>query len=381
MSLFEKCKRQLGGNESASTQSSLGESTYYDFNFQGRQGRLQRVDDDQVRLTIKLPDNYLTTDHFSYRVGRDGKLQPIKQGMSKGVILELGDYSHTNMTDVFNQVDKTVEIAPTVRYLGQEGIMSQNESGEPQFVAQRKFLPILGPAIMTVTNDQIRYDYRPTDDVLNRRILDPRPLEPVDLGMSDRINVKIGSPDYARKITVTYTFDEKPSKSDLEEILDHEKRGRVIADYYAPAVKDLWGMVVDKGQYTLYDADGQAQPIHGQPICHFTKPEKLGDPQYINFPHPKGREFAHSRATYQDWRLVFDTNSKPGETLTVSAPDMIYDRHITQDLRKLVSAVEHAVAQENGLLDFLDSHQATDYQPKTLLDLKDLDILSQGLEQ
>ena len=57
MSLFEKCKRQLGGNESASTQSSLGESTYYDFNFQGRQGRLQRVDDDQVRITIKLPDN------------------------------------------------------------------------------------------------------------------------------------------------------------------------------------------------------------------------------------------------------------------------------------------------------------------------------------
>lgn len=375
MSLFEKCKYSLGG------ENSSGKSTYYDFNFQGRQGRLQKVGDDQVRITIKLPDNYLTTDYFSYGVGPDGGLQPENQGMSKGIIVELGRYGHVNMTDLFNQVDKTVKIAPIVRYLGQEGIMSQNDSGEPQFVAQRKFLPILGPAIMTVTNDQICYEYRPTDDVLNRRILDPRPLESVDLGMGDRINVKIGSPDYARKIMVTYTFDEKPSTSDLKEILDHEKRGRAIADYYAPAVKDLWGMVVEKGQYTLYDADNQAQPIHGQPICHFTKPEKLGEMQYIDFPHPKGREFAHSRATYQDQRLVFDTNSESGETLTVSASDMIYDRHITQDLRKLVEAVEHAVAQENGLLDFLDSHQATDYQPKTLLDLKDLDILSQGLEQ
>ena len=183
MNLFEKCKYSLGGEESELTQSSSGRKNYYDFNFQGRQGRLQRVDDDQVRITIKLPENYMTTEHFSYRVGRDGKLQPIKQGMSKGVILELGDYSHTNMTDVFNQVDKTVKIAPTVRYLGQEGIMTQNELGEPQFVAQRKFLPALGPAIMTVTNDQIRYDYSPTDYFLTRESRERHPLESIDLGM------------------------------------------------------------------------------------------------------------------------------------------------------------------------------------------------------
>ena len=70
MSLFEKCKYSLGGEESELTQSSSGRKNYYDFNFQGRQGRLQRVDDDQVRITIKLPDNYLTTEHFSYRVGQ-----------------------------------------------------------------------------------------------------------------------------------------------------------------------------------------------------------------------------------------------------------------------------------------------------------------------
>ena len=163
MSLFEKCKYRLGVSESDLTQSSSGESTYYDFNFQGRQGRLQRVGHEQVRITIKLPDNYLTTDHFSYIVGQNGDLKPKTQGMSKGVILELGRYSHADMSDLFNQVNKTVKIAPTVHYLGQEGIMTQNELGEPQFVAQCKFLPALGPAIMTVTNDQIRYDYCPTD--------------------------------------------------------------------------------------------------------------------------------------------------------------------------------------------------------------------------
>lgn len=112
MSLFEKCKLQLGGTESVLTQSSSGRKNYYDFNFQGRQGRLQRVDDDQVRITIKLPDNYLTTNNFSYIVGQTGNLKPAKQGMSKGIILELGRYSHADMTDLFDQVDKTVKIAP-----------------------------------------------------------------------------------------------------------------------------------------------------------------------------------------------------------------------------------------------------------------------------
>ena len=116
-------------------------------------------------------------------------------------------------------------------------------------------------------------------------------------------------------------------------------------------------------------------------ICHFDKPEKLGDPQYFNFPHPKEREFAHGSATYQKGQLVFDPESQPNNMLTVKAPDMLHNQHVVRGLGDLVEAVEHAVAQENGLLDFLDSHQATDYQPKTLLDLKDLDILSQGLEQ
>lgn len=120
MSLFEKCKLQLGGTKSTLTQSTSGKSTYYDFNFQGRQGRLQQVDDDQVRITIKLPDNYLTTNNFSYIVGQTGNLKPTKQGMSKGIILELGRYSYTDMKDLFNEVDKTVKIAPTVRYLGQD---------------------------------------------------------------------------------------------------------------------------------------------------------------------------------------------------------------------------------------------------------------------
>lgn len=95
----------------------------------------------------------------------------------------------------------------------------------------------------------------------------------------------------------------------------------------------------------------------------------------------KGREFAHGSATYQKGQLLFDLESKPNEMLTVKAPDMLHDQHVVRGLGDLVEAVNHAVAQENGLLDFLDSHQATDYQPKTLLDLKDLDILSQGLEQ
>ena len=375
MNLFEKCKYSLGGGESSS-----GRKNYYDFNFQGRQGRLQRVDDDQVRITIKLPDNYLTTEHFSYRVGQTGKLQPTKQGMSKGIILELGRYSYDNMKDLFNEVDQTVKIAPIARYLGQEGIMTQNELGEPQFVAQRKFLPALGPAIMTVTNDQIRYDYSPTDYFLTCESRERHPLEPIDLGMGDGVDVKIGTLE-PEQITVVYTFDDKPTKDKLQTIMKHEAMGRAIADHYASAVTDLWGMVVEKGQYTLYDADNQAQPTHGRPICHFDKPEKLGDTQYFNFPHPKGREFAHGSATYQKGQLVFDPDSEPNEMLTVKAPDMLHDQHVVRGLDGLVEAVEHAVAQENGLLDFLDSHQATDYQPKTLLDLKDLDILSQGLEQ
>ena len=56
MSLFEKCKLQLGGTESALTQSSSGKSTYYDFNFQGRQGRLQQL----MMTKYVLPSNYLT---------------------------------------------------------------------------------------------------------------------------------------------------------------------------------------------------------------------------------------------------------------------------------------------------------------------------------
>ena len=375
MSLFEKCKYSLGGGENSS-----GKSTYYDFNFQGRQGRLQRVNDDQVRITIKLPDNYMTTEHFSYRVGRDGKLQPIKQGMSKGVILELGDYSHTNMTDVFNQVDKTVKIAPTVRYLGQEGIMTQNELGEPQFVAQRKFLPALGSAIMTVTNDQIRYDYSPTDYFLTCESRNRHPLESIDLGMGDGVDVKIGSLE-PEQITVVYTFDDKPTKDKLRTIMKHEAMGRAIADHYASSIDEIPGVVIRGGHYTLCETDAKGRIVRDKAICHFDKPEKLGDMQYFNFPHPKGREFAHGSATYQKGQLVFDPDSKPNEMLTVKAPDMLHNQHVVRGLGDLVEAVEHAVAQENGLLDFLDSHQATDYQPKTLLDLKDLDILSQGLEQ
>ena len=378
MSLFETCKRQLGGNESASTQSSSGESTYYDFNFQGRQGRLQRVDDDQVRITIKLPDNYLTTNNFSYIVGQTGNLKPTKQGMSKGIILELGRYSYADMKDLFNAVDKTVKIAPTVRYLGQEGIMAQNELGEPQFVAQRKFLPALGPAIMTVTNDQIRYDYNPTDYFLTS--LPHYSLEPIDLGMGDGVDVKTGTLEPGQ-ITVVYTFDDKPTKGKLQTIMQHEAMGRAIADHYASSVDEMPGVVIRGGHYTLCETDAKGRIVRDKAICHFDKPEKLGDMQYFNFPHPKGREFAHGSATYQKGQLVFDPESQPNEMLTVKAPDMLHNQHVVRGLGDLVEAVEHAVAQENGLLDFLDSHQATDYQPKTLLDLKDLDILAQGLEQ
>lgn len=375
MDLFEKCKYSLGGGENSS-----GKRTYYDFNFQGRQGRLQQADFDQVRITIKLPENYMTTEHFSYRVGRDGKLQPIKQGMGKGVILELGDYSHTNMTDVFNQVDKTVKIAPTVRYLGQEGIMTQNELGEPQFVAGRKFLPALGPAIMTVTNDQIRYDYSPTDYFLTCESRERHPLESIDLGMGDGVDVKIGTLE-SEQITVVYTFDDKPTKGKLQTIMKHEAMGRAIADHYAPSIDNMPGVVIRGGHYVLCETDAKGRIVRDKAICYFDKPEKLGDTQYFNFPHPKGREFAHGSATYQKGQLVFDPESQPNEILTVKAPDMLHNQHVVRGLGDLVEAVEHAVAQENGLLDFLDSHQATDYQPKTLLDLKDLDILSQGLEQ
>lgn len=380
MSLFEKCKYRLGVSESDLTQSSSGESTYYDFHFQGRQGRLQRVGHEQVRITIKLPDNYLTTDHFSYIVGQNGDLKPKTQGMSKGVILELGRYSHADMTDLFDQVDKTVKIAPTVRYLGQEGVMAQNELGEPQFVAQRKFLPALGPAIMTVTNDQIRYDYKPTDYFLTCESRNHHPLESIDLGMGDGVDVKIGSLE-PEQITVVYTFDDKPTKGKLQSIMKHEAMGRAIADHYASSIDEMRGVVIRGGHYTLCETDAKGQIVRDKAICHFDKPDKLGDPQYFNFPHPKGREFAHGSATYQKGQLIFDPESQPNEMLTVKAPDMLHNQHVVRGLGGLVEAVEHAVAQENGLLDFLDSHQATDYQPKTLLDLKDLDILSQGLEQ
>ena len=375
MNLFEKCKYSLGGGENSS-----GKRTYYDFNFQGRQGRLQQSDFDQVRITIKLPENYMTTEHFSYRVGRDGKLQPIKQGMSKGVILELGDYSHTNMTDVFNQVDKTVKIAPIVRYLGQEGIMTQNELGEPQFVAGRKFLPALGPAIMTVTNDQIRYDYSPTDYLLTCESRERHPLESIDLGMGDGVDVQIGTLE-PEQITLIYTFDDKPTKDKLQNIINHETMGRAIADHYAPSIDEMPGVVIRGGHYTLCQTDTKGRIVRDKAICYFDKPEKLGDTQYFNFPHPKGREFAHGSATYQKGQLVFDLDSQPNNMLTVKAPDMLHNQHVVHELNEVVEAVEHAVAQENGLLDFLESHQTTDYQPKTLLDLKDLDILSQGLEQ
>ena len=380
MSLFEKCKRQLGGGESELTQSSSGRKNYYDFNFQGRQGRLQRVDDDQVRITIKLPDNYLTTDRFSYIVGQTGALKPKTRGMSKGVILELGRYSHVDMPDLFNQVDKTVKIAPIVRYLGQEGIMAQNELGEPQFVAGRKYLPALGPAIMTVTNDQIRYDYSPTDDFLTCESRIRHPLESIDLGMGDGVDVKIGSLE-PEQITVVYTFDDKPTKDKLQTIMKHEAMGRAIADHYASSIDEMPGVVRRGGHYTLCETDAKGRIVRDKAICHFDKPEKLGDTQYFNFPQPKGREFAHGSATYQKGQLVFDPESQPNQMLTVKAPDMLHNQHVVRGLGDLVEAVEHAVAQENGLLDFLDSHQATDYQPKTLLDLKDLDILSQGLEQ
>lgn len=294
--------------------------------------------------------------------------------------MELGDYSHTNMTDVFNQVDKTVKIAPTVRYLGQEGIMAQNELGEPQFVAGRKFLPALGPAIMTVTNDQIRYDYRPTDRFLENLSQTYRPLEPIDLEVGDGIKAQIGTLE-SEQITVVYTFDERPTKDKLQDIMKHEAMGRAIADHYASSIDEMPGVAIRGGRYTLCETDAKGRIMRDKAICHFDKPEKLGDPQYFNFPHPKEREFAHGSATYQKGQLVFDPESQPNNMLTVKAPDMLHNQHVVRGLGDLVEAVEHAVAQENGLLDFLDSHQATDYQPKTLLDLKDLDILSQGLEQ
>lgn len=258
--------------------------------------------------------------------------------------------------------------------------MAQNELGEPQFVAQRKFLPALGPAIMTVTNDQIRYDYSPTDYFLTSESRNRYPLESIDLGMGDGVDVKIGSLE-PEQITVVYTFDDKPTKGKLQTIMQHEAMGRVIADHYASSIDEMPGIVIRGGHYTLCETDAKGRIVRDKAICHFDKPEKLGDPQYFNFPHPKGREFAHGSATYQKGQLVFDPESRPNEMLTVKAPDMLHDQHVVRGLGGLVEAVEHAVAQENGLLDFLDSHQATDYQPKTLLDLKDLDILSQGLEQ
>lgn len=298
-------------------------------------------------------------------MGQNGDLKPKTQGMSKGVILELGRYSHADMTDLFNQVDKTVKIAPTVRYLGQEGIMTQNELGEPQFVAGRKFLPALGPAIMTVTNDQIRYDYRPTDYFLTCESQERHPLESIDLGMGDEVDVKIGSLE-PEQITVVYTFDEKPTKDTLQDIMRHEAMGRAIADHYASSIDEMPGVVIRGGHYTLCETDAKGRIVRDKAICHFDQPKKLGDPQYFNFPHPKGREFAHGSATYQKGQLIFDPESQPNNMLTVKAPDMLHNQHVVRELGNLVEAVEHAVAQENSLLDFLDSHQVTDYQPNAL---------------